>query len=83
MSNSAGSADKEMETIESSLEYKLNALKETWVGTAQQLANRDLLGGIIDGLTTISELISKIGIVPTAITGGSIFAFVKSFRYPQ
>lgn len=83
MSNSAGSADKEMETIESSLEYKLNALKETWVGTAQKMANRSVIGGIIDGLTTISELIGKIGIVPTAITGGSIFAFVKGFDYPQ
>ena len=80
MSNSAGSADKEMETIKSSLEYKLNALKETWVGTAQKMADRSVLGGIIDGLTTISELIGKIGVVPTAITGAGIFGFVKNFR---
>ena len=78
MSNSAGSADKEMETIKSSLEYKLNALKETWVGTAQKMADRSVLGGIIDGLTTISELIQKIGVLPSAAIGGSIFALFKN-----
>lgn len=78
MSNSAGSADKEMETIKSSLEYKLNALKETWVGTAQQLADRSVIGGVIDGLTTISELIQKIGVLPSAAIGGGIFALFKN-----
>lgn len=83
MKNSAGSADKEMETIETSLGYKLNALKETWVGTVQKMADRSVLGSIIDGLTTISELIQKIGVLPSAGIGAGIFGFVKSFGYPK
>ena len=79
MTNSAGSADKEMETIKASLEYKLNALRETWVGTAQKMADRSVIGGVVDGLTAISTAIQKIGILPTAAIGGGIFAFFKEF----
>jgi len=50
MENSAGSADKEMSVIEKSLEYKINALKETWVGIFQDTASREALGGIVDAL---------------------------------
>ena len=41
MQNSAGSAEKEMSIIEESMEYKLNALKETAVGVFQNLIQRD------------------------------------------
>lgn len=51
MDESAGSADKEMDTIKSSLEYKLNALQETWTGTIQNIMKRSDLGFLIDGLT--------------------------------
>ena len=57
MDESAGSADKEMDTIENSLDYKLNALKETWVGTIQDLGDRGMFGEIISGLTGISDAI--------------------------
>lgn len=57
MDESAGSADKEMDTIENSLDYKLNALKETWVGIIQDMSDRGTLGGIINGLTGISDAI--------------------------
>lgn len=40
MDESASSADKEMDTIKSSLEYKLNALQETWTGTIQNIMKR-------------------------------------------
>lgn len=83
MTNSAGSADKEMETIKASLEYKLNALRETWVGTAQKMADRSVIGGVVDGLTAISTAIQKIGILPTAAIGGGIFAFFKESRSPE
>lgn len=78
MTNSAGSADKEMETIKGSLEYKINSLKQTWVGAAQKMADRSVLGGTIDGLTKISELIQKIGVIPSAAIGGGIFALFKN-----
>ena len=40
MNESAGSSDREMETVQQSLAYKLNELKETWVGIVQQTVKR-------------------------------------------
>ena len=73
MDESAGSADKEMDTIKSSLEYKLNALQETWTGTIQNIMKRSDLGFLIDGLTKLSEGIgtvtSNLGLLKTAALG--------------
>ncbi len=73
MDESAGSSDKEMETIEQSLEYRINALKETWVGTIQQMVDRGDLGTIVDGLTKLSEGIGfvtgNLGLLKTAALG--------------
>lgn len=73
MDESAGSSDKEMETIEQSLEYRINALKETWVGAIQQMVDRGDLGTIVDGLTKLSEGIgfvtSNLGLLKTAALG--------------
>lgn len=73
MDESAGSSDKEMETIEQSLEYRINALKETWVGTIQQMVDRGYLGTIVDGLTKLSEGIGfvtgNLGLLKTAALG--------------
>lgn len=60
MGNSAGSAMDEMGIIEESLEYKLNALKETWVGVWQNLLDRGDLGNVIDMLTELSEAVDMI-----------------------
>ncbi len=57
MEQSAGSADAEMAAVESSISYKLNALKETWVGTVQEMIDRGDVGTIIDGFTKLSEAI--------------------------
>ena len=73
MEQSAGSSDKEMETIEQSLEYRINALKETWVGAIQQMVDRGDLGTIVDGLTKLSEGIGfvtgNLGLLKTAALG--------------
>lgn len=62
-----------METIEQSLEYRINALKETWVGTVQQMVDRGDIGTIVDGLTKISEVIGSVtgnlGLLKTAALG--------------
>lgn len=58
--DSAGSSDKEMDTVEKSLTYKLNALKETWVGTVQQIGDRGSIGNAIDGLTSLSEAVGNL-----------------------
>lgn len=60
MEASAGSANREMEKIESSLEYRLNALKETWVGVAQNLFQTEDLKAIISALTAFSDLIDNL-----------------------
>ena len=82
MDESAGSSDKEMETIEQSLEYRINALKETWVGTIQQMVDRGDLGTIVDGSTKLSEgigfVIDKLGILGSIGLGAGIFAGIKN-----
>lgn len=71
MDNAAGSSDREMETVKQSISYKLNELKETWVGTVQDIANRKDLSLIMSGLIGISKglgfIINKLGLVPTVI----------------
>ena len=66
-----------MSIVESSIDYKLNKLQQTWVGTIQNIVNRGDLGTAIDGLTKLSEaigwVIDKFGVLgTTAIVGGGI-----------
>lgn len=83
MTNSAGNADAEMEVITKSLEFKLNALKETGVGIFQDMFKREEVGAIIDVLTNLLGIIGKItsalGPLGTAFAGVGIAAFVKNF----
>lgn len=69
MANSAGSAEAEMENIYQSLDYKLNALQETWVGVAQNLFDTDQMKLVVDGLTALSNavdwLTDKLGLFGT------------------
>ena len=59
-----------------SITYKLNAFRETWVGTLQSLVDRGDLGTIVDGLTKISEaigfVVNKVHLIPSlaGIFGG-------------
>lgn len=73
MEDSAGAADREMEIIKQSWDYKINALKETWVGTLQELVNRKDVGNVIDFLTNVStgigNIVSNLGLVKTALMG--------------
>ena len=82
MGESAGSSDKEMEAVESSLSYKINALKETWVGCVQDMIDRGDLGTIVTGLTKVSEaitfLLNKLGILGSIGLGAGIFSGIKN-----
>lgn len=60
MENAAGNADAEMEKIYNSLEYKLNALQETWVGVSQNLIDDDFLKEIVDALTSVSGVVDTV-----------------------
>lgn len=82
MTHSAGDADKEMNTIKQSLEYKLNALKETGVGIAQNLFQRDDMKTFVDGLTSVLEVVDKLteklGLFKTVAISGGLIAGIKS-----
>ena len=80
MENAAGSADEEMGIIRDSLEFKINALKQTWVGMLQEVTDRGDIGNVIDALTKLSEglggVISKLGIIKTTLV--SVFTIIGS-----
>ena len=82
MAGSMGSADREMEIIENSLDFRLNRLKETGVGIAQNLFQRDDMKGVVDFATAFLEIIDKItekiGLFGTIGAGAGIFAFIKN-----
>lgn len=82
MEGAAGAADAEMGIIQESIDFKLNALKETWVGTIQNIVDRGDLGTAIDGLTKLSEaigwVIDKAGMLGTIGIGAGIFAGIKN-----
>lgn len=83
MADSAGSAMNEMGIIEESLEFKLNALKETAVGVFQNLFQTDEMAVVIDFFTHLLEAIdaitSALGLFGTALVGVGIAAFIKNF----
>lgn len=66
MANSAGNADAEMKVITKSLEFKLNALKETGVGIFQNLFPQSVIGVAIDLLTGLLQILNSI----TSVLGG-------------
>lgn len=73
MQHSAGNAMQEMSVIEESLEFKLNKLKETGVGVAQNVFSQKTVGGWINAATKFLEVIDKltqsVGGLGTAFTG--------------
>ena len=83
MKDSAGNAMQEMGVIEESLEFKLNALKETAVGIFQNLFQSEDMGNIISFLTNVLELIDKItGFLGTGLTlelSVGLVALIKNF----
>ena len=82
MEKRAGNADAEMSIVEESIDYKLNALKQTWVGTAQALIDRGTIGDIVDGFTAISEAIGfvldKFGLLGGAGVGIGAYLGIKN-----
>ena len=87
MENSAGAADAEMAIITESISYKLNALQQTGVGIFQNLFQRDDMKSIIDGLTSVGEVIDKVteklGLFKTVLIGGGIIIAVRSLVWPK
>lgn len=73
MANSSGSAMKEMDIITESLDYKLNALKETAVGISQNLFQRQDVGSVVDMFTGLLNVLDfateRLGLFGTVFTG--------------
>ena len=94
MENAAGSSDREMSVIESSLSYKLNNLKQIYIGFAEELFSRDDLGKIIDSAAEASEGLTKavdsltpalsslLGIIGDLISALGKFAEVTGGAFP-
>lgn len=82
MEDSAGNAEAEMSIIMDSLDYKINALKETATGFFQNLFEKNEMGTIIDTLRGILEFITKItsalGLLGTVLAGAGIYKAIKS-----
>ena len=68
--------------VESSIDYKLNKLQQTWVGTVQNLVDRGDIGAIIDAFTSLSEaigwVVDNLGLLGTAAGIGGIVAGIKN-----
>lgn len=77
MANSAGNAEAEMAVITDSLEYKMNRLKETGVGIAQDLFQRDSFKNAVDGLTSLLEIVNSL----IKSVGGLGTAFIAFMTY--
>lgn len=87
MADSAGSADREMEVVTQSIEYKLNSLSETGTSVAQNLFKRDDMKTVVDGLTSvvsvIDSLTSKLGLFGSIGLSAGIFAGLKNVGMAQ
>ena len=83
MSNSAGNAENEMSIIMDSLEYKINALKETATGVFQNIFATEDMGNLIALLTGIlnvlDSLTSTFGLLGTVMLAIPIVYFIKNF----
>lgn len=80
MEDAAGAADAEMDIIRDSMSFKINELKQTWVGMLQDVVSRDSMKSLIDALTKVSNILTNIvsdaGLIKTAVI--SIFTAIGS-----
>ena len=79
--NSAGSAMKEHEKWQQSLEAQILKLKAAWQGLSQAFLSSDFLKGALDGIIAlvdiVTELIDTIGAIPTLFAGFGLFKLGK------
>lgn len=87
MADSAGSADRELEVVTQSIEYKLNRLSETSTSVAQNLFKRSDMKTVVDGLTSVMNVIdsltSKLGLFGSIGLGAGLFTGWKNVGRPR
>lgn len=80
--NSANSASKEQERWLDSIEGKLNTLQSAWESLSSDFMNSSSIKSAIDLLTslanTLDDLISKVGLLPIAVSTLGIGYFIKN-----
>jgi len=85
MSNSAGNAEAEMSVAMDSIDFKLNKVKETGTGIAQNLFGREEMKSILDMIGSLGNgldwLTDKLRLSGTIGLSASITAFVKNFGW--
>lgn len=87
MANSAGNAEAEMAAAMDSIDFKLNKIKETGTGIAQNLFGRediksvlDVIGTLADGLDWLTE---KLGLLGSIGLGAGLFTGIKNVGNPK
>ena len=79
--NSAGSAMKEHEKWQESLEARINKLKAAWQSLSQSFMSSDFLkialDVVIKFVDVLDKLINKIGALPTLLGGFSLFTGIS------
>lgn len=87
MANSAGNADAQMAVAMDSIDYKLNRVKETGTGIAQNLFGREDIKAILDVINSLGEgldwLTDKLGLLGTLGLGAGLFAGIKNVGKPK
>lgn len=84
MANSAGNAQAEMNVVMDSIDYKINQLKETGTGIAQNLFDRSEMKTLIDMLAKLAESLDfvtdKAGLLGTIGLGAGLFKGIKDTK---
>lgn len=87
MSNSAGNAEAEMAVAMDSIDFKLNKVKETGTGIAQNLFGREEMKSVLDVIGSLGNgldwLTDKLDLFGTIGLGAGITAFVKNYDWPD
>nr|MDB6475689.1 phage tail tape measure protein [Blautia wexlerae] len=85
--NSAGSAKKEQDKYEESIQYSIDRIKASCQELAATMADSGMIKGVIDFgnsfVEVLTKIIDKIGILTPLLAGGGIFEFFKNLGKPE
>lgn len=86
METDTDSASRELEIALDTVSVRLEQVKQTWVGVAQNLFQRNDMKNVLDIFKNIGEavdsLTSKLGLFGSIGLGAGIFAGVKNIGEP-
>lgn len=87
MANSAGNASAEMAVAMDSIDFKMNRIKETGTGIAQNLFGREEIKSVLDVIGSLGEgldwLTDKLGLLGSIGLGAGLFAGIKNVGNPE